>query len=108
MLVSQNCVCSSINFISKYIFVMFEYKLYFVEIQYIIWYIKYVSITIRMKKWYDYSILQSYFRSHITETALNDFHLHKHGLEHIDNSTGEMRYSFLQWKYFAGGLYYLN
>ena len=49
-----------------------------------------------MKKGYDYNILHSYFRSHITETALNDFHLHKHGLEHIDNSTGEMRYSFLQ------------
>ena len=58
--------------------------------------IKYASITIRMKKRYDYNILHSYFRSHITETALNDFHLHKHGLEHIDNSTGEMRYSFLQ------------
>ena len=34
--------------------------------------------------------------------------MHKHRLQYIDNSTGEMRYSFLQWKYFAGGLYYLN
>ena len=49
-----------------------------------------------MKKGYDYNILHSYFRSHITETASNDFHLHKHRLEHIGNSTGEMRYSFLQ------------
>ena len=55
-----------------------------------------ICISVRMKKWYDYIILQSYFRSHITETALNDFHLHKRGLEHIDNSTGEIRYSFLQ------------
>ena len=93
MLVSQNCVCSSINFINKYIVVMFEYKLYFVKVQNIILYIKYV---IRMKKGYDYNILHSYFRSHITETASNDFHLHKHRLEHIGNSTGEMRYSFLQ------------
>ena len=42
-----------------------------------------------MKKRYDYNILHSYFRSHITETALNDFHLHKHRLKHIGNSTGE-------------------